>query len=100
MPKFRKKPVIIEAYQWTSCNRENPDDWPQWLHDAFCKGAQDDSMFLYFDQSTGKRAGHINTINTLEGNHIISDCDWIIQGIAGELYACKPDKFDLTYDPA
>jgi hypothetical protein len=43
---------------------------------------------------------NVNLIETLEGDHIVSSGDWIITGVKGEHYACKPDIFELTYEPA
>ena len=87
--KYRKKPVVIEAYQWMPRSLENQADWPQWLKDAFRKG-------VFGLRSLSSK---IVSIETLEGPQRVSDYDWIIQGIKGELYPCKPDKFDMTYEP-
>ena len=79
MPNFRKKPVVIEARQYrrNSLEAEQVAKW--------CGGAQ------------GPR-GCI--IRTLEGNHLASYGDWIIKGVKGEFYPCKPDIFAATYEPA
>ncbi len=58
---------------------------PQWLEDAF------ESKKVYFKDNS------VLTIETLEGNHTVSDGDWIIRGVKGELYPCKPDIFEATY---
>lgn len=75
MPKFKKKPIVIEAEQW----------FP---------GIEIDGVALRKclpeDQAW---------IETLEGGHIVSSGDWIITGVAGEKYPCKPDIFEATYDP-
>ena len=78
--KYRKKPVVIEAVQWTGNNL--PDIIP------FAKEAIDkwDGTDLY--------------INTLEGTMTASVNDYIIKGIKGEFYPCKPDIFEQTYEPA
>lgn len=87
--KYRKKPVIIEAWQYkdkTPC--EVRDFSTEWIKDAFNKGIihyDKDGMNLYID--------------TLEGTHHVSDGDYIIQGVNGELYPCKPDIFEKTYEP-
>jgi len=88
--KFRKKPVVIEAFQWTG-------PWqlavaPDWLQEAFARQGGPGSA--YRDLS-----GDV-MINTLEGTHHVSNGDWIIQGIKGELYPCKPDIFEATYEVA
>ena len=80
MPQFRKKPVVIEAVQWTGENVKEMMDFMAW-----CNAAHDERTGL--------------TIHTLEGNHHASPGDFIIQGIKGEFYPCKPDIFAATYDP-
>lgn len=93
--RYRKKPVVIEAYQWTPRSLENQADWPQWLQDAFRKSL-DEAGCLFVHTH---RNGHSEVkIHTLEGDHIVSDYDWIIKGIVGELYPCKPDIFEETYE--
>ncbi len=77
--KFRKKPVVIEAMQLTK-----ETSWES-LRD-FCP--------LAISQS-----GHRALIPTLEGQMIADVDDWIIKGIKGEFYPCKPDIFLATYEP-
>jgi hypothetical protein len=83
MAKFRKKPVVIEAWL---C--EAPSRMPQWLYDAMEKGT---ARFI---------DGHVNSVEifTLEGTMRADPGDWIIQGVKGELYPCKPDIFAATYE--
>lgn len=85
MPKYVKKPVIIEAFRW------NPDlsasETPSWFFDA-C------SAKIAYPEHDGSV-----TIKTLEGCHRADEGDYIIQGVKGELYPCKPDIFELTYEP-
>ena len=71
--KFRKKPVIIEATQWFE-HGDHPMVKPY---------------------NTPK----LGWIDTLEGGHIVSSGDWIITGVNGEHYPCKPDIFEKTYEP-
>lgn len=80
--KYRKKPVVIEAWQFGSQEMR-----PAWLDEAWLDGTfyQDDSGYH---------------IKTLEGTHDVSDNDFIIQGVHGELYPCKPDIFLETYEVA
>ena len=88
--RFRKKPVVIEAHQWTrDCQFTADYDrwWPSWLNDGFATGT------IY-------RSGQKVMIKTLEGDHGVSVNDWIIRGVAGELYPCKPDIFAQTYEAA
>jgi hypothetical protein len=81
MPQFRKKPVVIEAVNLPVTTA------PAWLADAMDAGI----ARLYRD-------GHAD-IDTLEGTHRANPGDWIIQGVKGELYPCKPDIFAMTYEP-
>lgn len=74
MSKFRKKPVVVEAMQFFINTR---DVWP---------------LGIYVDQGQ-------HFIDTLEGPLHLSEGDWIITGIKGERYPCKPDIFAATYDP-
>jgi hypothetical protein len=70
--KFRKKPVVIEATQW------------------FKMG--DHSAVTQFENGKG-------WVDTLEGGHVVTPGDWIITGVKGEHYPCKPDIFEATYEP-
>ncbi len=87
MAKYRKKPVVIEAVTWNGKYSE-PTEWPDWFRAAVDAGT------LYRDL-----AGNLK-IKTLEGDLTVSLEDKIIQGVKGELYPCKPDIFDATYEPA
>lgn len=101
MPKFRKKPVEIEAVQITEITDQgintNCDDAP-WLAEAISKDRSEvGSVSLYRDGLDG--AIYVS-IHTLEGDHRAGVSDWIIRGVKGELYPCKPDIFAATYDAA
>ena len=89
--KFRKKPVVIEAVQFTRRFM-----WPDWFHDA----VSDETIRMY---STCDRehptASCWAMIATLEGDMKVSENDWVIKGVQGELYPCKPDIFEMTYEP-
>lgn len=87
MAQFRKKPVVIEAVQHFADRGQHANEWPAWLIQAINSG----SIFA---------RGNQTVIKTLEGEHIASDGDWIIRGVKGELYPCKPDIFAATYEPA
>jgi hypothetical protein len=78
--RYRKKPIVIEAMQLTG------EDWTwrtilNWVPEAF-----------------ERQDGII--IPTLEGDHLAQPGDWIIRGVAGEFYPCKPDIFEATYEAA
>ena len=77
--KYRKKPVIIEAIQWNGKNLSEIDN---------------------FVGGSLKTEGSILVIHTLEGNMEASINDYIIKGVNGEFYPCKPDIFDKTYESA
>lgn len=94
--KFRKKPVVIEAFQMTEERRSDNRDWPEWLNKAWNEDAGFcGSLFIDPDDPARERL----CIGTLEGPHRVNWNDWIIQGIKGELYPCKPDIFEATYEP-
>ena len=97
MPKFRKKPVIIEAVQLR---------WDTWndICDFISDEAFDRGVYLDDDTLTQLPDGkHSNTlglkINTLEGVMLARQNDYIIKGVNGEFYPCKPDIFEKTYEP-
>ena len=83
MGKYRKKPVVIEAVQWNG-----PED----RHPAVCTALHNPITRYPF----GVTRPHIHT---LEGVHRVSPGDWIIRGVKGEFYPCKPDIFEITYEP-
>ena len=93
--KFRKKPVVIEAFQMTLKRMENNSDWPGWLHEAWNKEPDEPGSLRPWGEISPDIA---IVIETLEGSMIAEPDDWIIQGIKGELYPCKPDIFEATYD--
>ena len=80
MSKYRKKPVVIEATQWLQYG--------------------DHPLVEKYKNQQGiiKGIGPYGWITTLEGGHIVSPGDWIITGVNGEHYPCKPDIFAKTYD--
>lgn len=87
--KYRKKPVVIDAMQWTG---ENLVDVMK-----FCAG--DASYEL---MARGNSELVIATLEDGDGTarHVASRGDWIIRGVQGEFYPCKPDIFAATYEPA
>ena len=93
--KYRKKPVVIEAFQMTPETRVDNSDWPEWLNKAW--NYERDEIGAVFPTVQGTSDATIS-INTLEGEMVVSFNDWIIQGVSGELYPCKPDIFDKTYE--
>ena len=79
--RFRKKPIVIEAHQFNG-----------------------PASFVNVPYEFGRAIFEISDgfwrICTLEGELIVSNGDWIIKGIKGEFYPCKPDIFEATYEPA
>lgn len=74
--KYRKKPIVIEATQWFQ-HGDHPE------------------VKVYF---AGPGDTTLGWISTLEGGHIVTPGDWIITGVKGEHYPCKPDIFAMTYE--
>lgn len=88
--KFRKKPVVIEAIQWNNVNYKEISEFvgitltPDLESDAAYQTGQGQPVFSL-------------SIPTLEGNMKAMPGDWIIKGVKGEFYPCKPDIFEQTY---
>ncbi len=121
MPKFRKKPVVIEAHRWFK-NGDHPEDYSK-THDGLEGGAMrkflpeylkamgwEGDIVRYYrrPECDGEdlckhcsvRMHEHGWIDTLEGGHNVCPGDWIITGVAGEKYPCKPAIFEATYDTA
>lgn len=89
MSRFKKKPVEVEAWKVLDLLRSATHDWPSLpvqIEDAY---------------EEGKIVFTVNKIHitTLEGTMYANLGDWVICGVQGELYPCKPDIFDATYEP-
>lgn len=100
MAKFRKKPVVIEAVQFDGVERV--DDTPTAMFDgSFCPPQEwlQEALAMHEAQIGAVFTdGNSLTIHTLEGCMIAMPGDWIIRGVNGELYPCKPDIFAKTYE--
>ena len=83
MAKFRKKPVVIEAVQLTEATKNHAFNFITCNH------------YADWDESTGDE---VIRIETLEGEMTAKQGDWIIKGVKGEFYPCKPDIFESTYE--
>ena len=117
--KYRKKPVVIDAYQWLK-NGDHPEDY-----DGVTQGFENGVLVSFHGQHRkalnweggvvqyfrhpdvrGSNLCHQcehtmhnhGWIDTLEGGHAVCPGDWIITGIKGEHYPCKPDIFEMTYE--
>ena len=84
--KFRKKPVVIEAYQLPQAGEDVPHSFYDWVDE------------VGFSQWESDRDEGL-LIHTLEGTMRADPGDWIIKGVKGEFYPCKPDIFAATYEP-
>ena len=83
--KYRKKPIVIEAWQYLG---QETKDWPTWLYE-----------YRHNEEACSIMGGHLY-ISTMEGRMRADKGDYIIQGIKGELYPCKADIFEATYEIA
>lgn len=79
MAQYRKKPVVVEAEQFF-CQVK------PWPHGVVCP--------------VNVNGDDLHVVNTLEGPMTVSEGDWIITGVKGEKYPCKPDIFEATYERA
>lgn len=86
--KFRKKPIVIEAIQYTGTPESNREiiDWT--------RNSATPAYMDAFNEFGLKRL----FINTLEGTFVINEGDWIVKGVKGEFYPCKPEQFEMTYE--
>lgn len=110
MGLYRKKPVIVEATQWHK-NGDHPEDGTErFLHGMFKGELLEGKVVRYFRDpetpgvtlcrhTTCQQPMHNHGwIDTMEGGHIVCPGDWIITGVQGERYPCKPDIFQQTYE--
>jgi hypothetical protein len=91
---YRKKPVDVRAFQMTKERRWNNEDWPDWMNQAWNSEPSEGAIWIDPDDPSGEAL----VCGTLEGVHRITFGDWIIEGVNGELYPCKPDIFEATYE--
>jgi len=108
MPTFRKKPVVVEAHEWWK-NGDHPLDESRTAGATWREDDPEGKLVRRFASperpSTSRcekckkiMAVH-GWIDTLEGGHIVCPGDFIITGVAGEHYPCKPSIFAATYEP-
>lgn len=113
--KYRKKPVVIKATRWFK-NGDHPEDNCEDVvasgeldlpKGAIFKGEGKIVRYYRHPADSGKRSCELcnfsmhlhGWIDTLEGGHIVCPGDWIITGVKGEKYPCKPDIFEAIYEP-
>lgn len=97
MPRFRKRPVEIEAVQWDG-TADGATPIVDWILAAGAGAAYQCSNPERCAQYGGD-APHVIVVRTLEGDMRATVDDWIIRGVKGEFYPCKPDIFEATYEP-
>jgi hypothetical protein len=114
--KYRKRPVVIDATQWFKNGDHPSDDVFRPFEDTGQVPAEprEGKIVRYFRRPEPEYAGTLvhdystcgmrwhahGWIDTLEGGHTVCPGDWIITGVKGEYYACKPDIFAATYELA
>jgi hypothetical protein len=98
--KYRKKPIVVDAFQMTLDRRWDNSEWPPWLHEAWHDLPGEGRIWPDGHEpiTPGRDSPASLCCGTLEGVYLISWGDWIIRGVAGELYPCKPDIFEATYE--
>ncbi len=108
MPRFRKKPVVIDATQWDQ-NGDHPEDNCELiLNQTGHPFKSEGKVVRYFRRPDvpgtsscgycGRTFHHHGWIDTREGGHIVCPGDFVITGVKGERYPCKPDIFAATYE--
>jgi hypothetical protein len=111
MAKFRKKPVVIEATQWFK-NGDHPEDncveIPSNKDGDYQSNLSEGAIVRYYRlpnldgnvpcKHCGKVMHVHGWIDTLEGGHVVCPGDFVITGVKGEHYPCKPDIFEQTYE--
>lgn len=95
MPMFRKKPVVIEAVEWTGRNLREVIRFTD--GEPYTRGMHAGMMWEKYEDLVAREG---LKIHTLEGKMLASPGDWIIRGVKGEFYPCKPDIFAATYEVA
>lgn len=106
--KYRKKPIVVDATQWFK-NGDHPKDGDARFESGEFKGELFEGLVVRYyrtPEMDGQRpcehCGKImhvhGWIDTLEGGHVVCPADFIITGVKGERYPCKPDIFAATYE--
>ena len=92
MPKYKKKPVVVDAFQFEGTAEQHTPAW-------FSEAEQNQTVRVHW-ASPGGYLDSECVIKTLEGTMTAYEGDYIIRGVKGELYPCKPDIFEATYELA
>lgn len=86
--RYRKKPVVVEAFKFGT------DSMPDWFVDK----VSENKVILHAESEAYRAPLTHCTIETLEGIHVCDLGDFVIKGVKNELYPCKPDIFEMTYE--
>ena len=111
LQEFRKKPVVVQAVQWFK-NGDHPEDHCGEVRTDPVTGENytvvEGELVRYYRNPDVRGTDHCakcgqefhlhGWIDTLEGGHITCPADWVITGVQGEHYPCKPDIFEATYE--
>ena len=92
--RWRKRPVVVEAFPMTIAAGKAPEEWPAWAQEAWREKRIRNCRHGEGTEQTACM------IETLEGLMEARWGDFIIQGVQGEIYPCKPDIFHAIYEPA
>ena len=108
MAKYRKKPVVIEAVRWFQNGDHPQDNLSTFTSPDGQLFPTEGKVVRYYRRPSDDSERHCEKcanimylhgwIDTLEGGHIVCPGDWIITGVKGEFYPCKPDIFERTYE--
>lgn len=106
MKKYRKKPVVVEAVRFENEDLTTLDELVRFLSNGCFNNFEEykksnEKQYLAFDVSPYRGSEYEGvrvTIDTLEGTMNVSIGDYIIKGVNGEFYPCKPDIFEKTYE--
>ncbi len=96
--KFRKKPVVIDAFQWEGGKEWVPVAYPPKGMVGVREWLKAGTLCTICRQKLGLH-GSMITLESPDGEQRVCPGDWIITGVKGETYPCKPDIFEQTYDP-
>ncbi len=88
--KYRKKPIVIEAFQMTPEAMGSGASWPEWLRIAHSDGPGEGGFWKSDD---GKLC-----LGTLKGVYVVTEGDWIVRGSKGQLFSRSPMSFEATYE--
>lgn len=94
--RYKKKPIVVEAVQFINCYvraiEECFNEVPKWLHEAF------EEQVIYRIPRIDIESQSFLRISTIEGNMDLTQGNWLIKGVKGELYPCNDEIFRMTYE--